>query len=108
VSAAFGALGADEVDACGERFGDVLRVADHLRQGVRGPPCDKTEGGRSHVHDQDAGVVQPLYDVSGWHADGADEERRLLFDNHVDQLRELTFRVVVLETRKPFSFELRL
>lgn len=34
VSAAFTALGADEVDAGFERSGDVLRVADHLEAGL--------------------------------------------------------------------------
>ena len=35
VSAALPALRADEVDACFERFGDVLGVADHLSRMCR-------------------------------------------------------------------------
>ena len=55
MAAAFAALGADHVDADVEAFLDVFGVPDH-------------------VHVEDAGFVEALYDVLWGHSDGGDEE----------------------------------
>lgn len=70
-------LSADDVNTLCESLVDVL-------------------GGTDHVHDEDAGLVEPLDDVLWWDTDGTDEELGLLLDNDVDQLVELTLGVVVV------------
>jgi len=52
-----------------------------------------------HVHVQDAGLVQPLDDVLGGHADGGDKELGAAVDDDGDELVELAFGVVVAVER---------
>ena len=77
VAAALAALGADDVDASLDGLDYVLRGADH-------------------VHDRDARGVELVHGELRRDADGRDEDGRALLDDHVDQLRELALRVVLV------------
>ena len=76
VAAAFPALGADDVGAHVEAFGNVLGVSDH-------------------VHVEDAGGVEAADDMGGRDADGGDEEFGARVDDDGDEFVELAFCVVV-------------
>lgn len=78
VAAALPGLRADEVDADFERLLYVLRVADH-------------------VHDEDAGFVELVDGPLGRYADCRDEEGGALFDDDLNEVRELTIGVVGLQ-----------
>ena len=98
VAATFAGLRTDDVGARCERLGDVLRVADHLQPVVEQPGSKKED--LVHIHDRDPGLVQFVNDVFGRDSNGADEELDFLFDDDVDQLRQLSLCIVVLERRR--------
>ena len=57
---------------------------------------ERTQGRRTNVHDGDAGCVELVDSPLGRYSDCADEELGLLFDDDVDELRQLALCVVVL------------
>jgi len=63
----------------------------------------------SHVHDQDAGLMELLDDFAWWDANGRHEETRLFLDDHVDKFRQLAMCIIMLdEARRSSSLSLRL
>ena len=88
-------LCADQVYTLCERFGDVLRVTDHLR----GELSEQKSGDMErvlYVHHGDTSSVKLLNDMLGWYTDSTNEQPGLLLDNHVDELAQLAFSVVIL------------
>jgi hypothetical protein len=71
-----------------------LRVSTGLR-GQSSRACRERQ--ETYVHDGDASLVQALNDLLWRYTDGADEERRLLFDNDINELRKLALCVVILQ-----------
>lgn len=49
------------------------------------------------LHDLDVSGVKFVNGPFGWNTHSADEKRRLVFDDNVDELRKLTSGVVILQ-----------
>lgn len=91
----------DEVDADLERLGDVLWVSDHVHHWDTGfVELDDT----TVTHQTSEGLlgvlkveVPYLFDNFLWRdSDGADEQCHFLVNDHVDELAQVSFGVIVL------------
>ena len=51
----------------------------------------------TYVHDRNAGTVHLVYDPLGRNTDSAHEQLRLLLNDHINELGELTLCVIVLK-----------
>jgi hypothetical protein len=51
----------------------------------------------THIHDRDACLVQFVDDILRRDTDGTDKELDLLLDDDIDELRQLSLRVVILQ-----------
>jgi hypothetical protein len=55
---------------------------------------------RTHVHDENASLVELVDHLLWWYPDGRHEQTRLFFDDNVYQLGQLSMRVIVLNQKK--------
>jgi hypothetical protein len=72
----------------------MLGRSDHL-YAVSTTSCSASSK-NTHVHNQDASLVEPVHDFLGRHADGTDEQLCLLLDDHSDEIIKVALCVIVV------------